>query len=98
MDHDEERGIIGAKMRPAMAIVLLGLLPATASMSLAESEKSASESAPVAAAADARAAKKPEPFAFADFTWLTGNPRTRESPLDTKVSPARCGWTSPITT
>jgi Putative beta-barrel porin-2, OmpL-like. bbp2 len=28
---------------------------------------------------------KPEPFAFADFTWLTGNPRAKESPLDTKV-------------
>ena len=26
-----------------------------------------------------------EPFAFADFTWLTGNPRTKESPLDSKV-------------
>jgi hypothetical protein len=30
-------------------------------------------------------ASKPEPFAFADFTWLTGNPRTKESPIDTKV-------------
>src|SRR5258705_10297648 len=30
-------------------------------------------------------AKKPDPFAFADFTWLSGNPRTKESPLDTKV-------------
>src|SRR5215469_1389595 len=29
--------------------------------------------------------KKPDPFSFADFTWLTGNPRTSESPLDTKV-------------
>jgi hypothetical protein len=30
--------------------------------------------------------KKPkaEPFAFADFTWLNGNPRTKEVPLDTK--------------
>ena len=28
---------------------------------------------------------KPEPFAFADFTWLTGNPRTKDSPLDTKA-------------
>jgi Putative beta-barrel porin-2, OmpL-like. bbp2 len=27
---------------------------------------------------------KAEPFAFADFTWLTGNPRTKEVPLDTK--------------
>jgi hypothetical protein len=31
--------------------------------------------------------KKPavtEPFAFADFTWMNGNSRTTESPLDTK--------------
>jgi hypothetical protein len=27
---------------------------------------------------------KSEPFAFADFTWLNGNSRTTESPLDTK--------------
>lgn len=26
-----------------------------------------------------------EPFAFADFTWLTGNPRTKDLPLDSKV-------------
>jgi hypothetical protein len=25
-----------------------------------------------------------EPFAFADFTWLNGNPRTKRVPLDTK--------------
>ena len=29
--------------------------------------------------------EKAEPFAFADFTWLTGNPRTKESPLETKA-------------
>ena len=29
--------------------------------------------------------KKADPFAFADFTWLSGNPRTKESPLDSKV-------------
>jgi Putative beta-barrel porin-2, OmpL-like. bbp2 len=28
--------------------------------------------------------KKSEPFAFADFTWLNGNARTKESPMDTK--------------
>jgi Putative beta-barrel porin-2, OmpL-like. bbp2 len=28
---------------------------------------------------------KPEPFSFVDFTWLTGNPRTTESPLETKA-------------
>jgi hypothetical protein len=27
---------------------------------------------------------KSEPFAFADFTWLNGNSRTTDSPLDTK--------------
>jgi hypothetical protein len=27
---------------------------------------------------------KAEPFAFADWTWMNGNPRTKESPLDTK--------------
>jgi hypothetical protein len=29
-------------------------------------------------------APKAEPFAFADWTWLNGNARTKESPLDTK--------------
>jgi hypothetical protein len=28
---------------------------------------------------------KPEPFAFADFTWLTGNSRQKDFPLDSKV-------------
>jgi hypothetical protein len=26
-----------------------------------------------------------EPFSFGDFTWLTGNPRTKDSPLETKA-------------
>src|SRR6202171_160145 len=29
--------------------------------------------------------KAAEPFAFADFTWLTGNSRQKDYPLDTKV-------------
>lgn len=28
--------------------------------------------------------KQPDPFAFADFTWLNGTARTKESPMDTK--------------
>jgi hypothetical protein len=32
---------------------------------------------------EAAPAGKAEPFAFADFTWLTGNPRTKHIPLDT---------------
>ncbi len=27
--------------------------------------------------------KKPDPFSFADFTWMNGNPRTKDSPLAT---------------
>lgn len=35
---------------------------------------------------NAKASEAPvsEPFAFADFTWLNGNARTKESPMDTK--------------
>jgi len=35
-------------------------------------------------AVPAQSGAKTEPFAFADFTWLNGNPRTKEIPLDTK--------------
>ncbi|HUJ31049.1 MAG TPA: outer membrane beta-barrel protein [Candidatus Acidoferrum sp.] len=38
---------------------------------------------PKAAAPEAKPAKA-EPFAFADFTWLNGTPRTKELPMDTK--------------
>ena len=37
------------------------------------------------AAVSTESSKKPEPFAFADFTWLTGNSRQKESPLAGKV-------------
>lgn len=38
----------------------------------------------VAANADNKKVPKAEPFAFADFTWLNGNSRERDVPLDTK--------------
>jgi hypothetical protein len=41
-----------------------------------------SAQAPPAAATQPKPA---EPFAFADFTWLTGNPRTSDSPLNSKA-------------
>jgi hypothetical protein len=53
-------------------------------VSAAAISASAGAQAPTVAPAE-RAATKPEPFAFADFTWLTGNPRTKEAPLDSKV-------------
>jgi hypothetical protein len=37
-----------------------------------------------AAPAPPAAPKKADPFAFGDFTWLTGNPRTTLSPMDSK--------------
>jgi hypothetical protein len=52
----------------------------------------AAQSAPLASPAGQTPAPTPTPtpapastpFGFADFTWLTGNPRTTESPVDTK--------------
>ncbi len=37
------------------------------------------------AAGEAEPEAKAEPFTFADFTWLTGNSRTKESPIDSKA-------------
>lgn len=55
-------------MKPAQAIALaFGLLFASTSAT--------------AQPATTAPPKKTEPFAFADFTWLTGNPRTKDLPL-----------------
>ena len=53
-------------------------MPATASDLDAAPVRSAPETVPLPKA-------PAEPFAFADFTWLNGNSRTHESPLDTKA-------------
>ena len=45
----------------------------------------AQPAAPAPATQAAASAPKPDPFAFGDFTWLTGNARTKDSPLDSKV-------------
>jgi hypothetical protein len=60
-----------------------------ASNALVESYSSTSQAAQTSATAKADAqpepqAQKPAPFSFADFTWLNGNPRTKDAPLDTK--------------
>lgn len=48
--------------------------------------ESLSSAGQVSEGGKAATAKTPasEPFAFADFTWLNGNARTKESPMDTK--------------
>jgi hypothetical protein len=68
---------------PASASSSVAAPAANATVIPAEKTVTASavqEKAPAAAAAP----QKAEPFAFADFTWLTGNARTKESPMDTK--------------
>jgi hypothetical protein len=65
----------GARLTPGVS---LGVAPVDKAM--------ASVSAPANSQAKPGSAKTPasDPFAFADFTWLNGNPRTKESPMDTK--------------
>jgi Putative beta-barrel porin-2, OmpL-like. bbp2 len=62
--------------------------PGAAVAPAASEAASAVPSAAVGSApnAEEKASAKPakaEPFAFADFTWLNGNPRTKKVPLDT---------------
>src|SRR5438874_10503166 len=58
----------------------------TAISSAAEATPAA-DSTPVESepAASPQMKAKAEPFAFADWTWLNGNPRTKQSPLDTEA-------------
>jgi hypothetical protein len=80
---DQLRGLL-TEMRsgpaPAAAVAVPAAPEATASAAPA-----APEPAHRAADPPPAPAAKPEPFSFADFTWLTGNPRTTESPLETKA-------------
>ena len=60
--------------------------PARAQGVAAPTPSAPAPSVPAAAAESVPGEKKvAEPFAFADFTWLTGNPRTKESPIDSKI-------------
>jgi putative OmpL-like beta-barrel porin-2 len=69
--------------RLAAFIVVCG----TSSRVLAQGSASTSDVAPGESKAAPEEPKAPpaEPFAFADFTWLTGNARTKESPLGTAI-------------
>ncbi|HYL98527.1 MAG TPA: outer membrane beta-barrel protein, partial [Blastocatellia bacterium] len=56
----------------------------TPAASLADSAKASQEQAKAAAAqVGPQKPEKKEPFAFADFTWLTGNSREKTPPVDT---------------
>jgi hypothetical protein len=70
---------------PQCSLILTLTLAACSAVAQAQTAQSPSpsQSAPTTPAAEPE--HKPEPFAFADFSWLTGNARTKEAPLDTKV-------------
>jgi hypothetical protein len=62
-----------AAMEPGANVMLVGKALASANGQATEKGKSGAAKTPAT-----------EPFAFADFTWLNGNARTKESPMDTK--------------
>lgn len=59
----------------------------------ADNAQAPATQAPAAAAPPPAAPEKAAPLAFADWTWLTGNPRTTESPITTRTSWVRCDST-----
>ncbi len=66
--------------------------PATvenASLSISSSSRPAAEQEP---AKKNEKAKPSVPFAFADFTWLNGASRTKDTPLDTKFFTGEFRW------
>src|ERR1700732_3017811 len=69
----------GVTPAPTAAVANANVIPAATA--------GASGTPQATARGKAGAAKAPatEPFAFADFTWLTGNARTKESPMDSKL-------------
>ena len=53
-------------------------MPASSPVTAAPASAAVSETAP------SPKPQRPDPFSFADWTWLNGNPRIKEAPLDTK--------------
>ncbi|HMF09279.1 MAG TPA: outer membrane beta-barrel protein, partial [Thermoanaerobaculia bacterium] len=70
---------------PPASQVSAASAPASASALSSVSSPPASAQTDAVAQVETPAAEKSEPFAFADFSWLTGNSRQKESPLAGKV-------------
>ena len=60
------------------------IAPATVSPSTNSIDAGRQEQTIPTSAAGNEKPKKAEPFSYADWTWLNGNSRTKDSPLDTK--------------
>ena len=71
-------GVVGSSARPSAASPAGGAAQDPAAGAQAKME-------PPMAPAPPQAETKAEPFAFGDFTWLTGNSRQKDTPLDTKA-------------
>jgi hypothetical protein len=71
---------------PSQPVTAENFVAGTSTPGQGIAERTASAPASVLAPVIANDAKKPvaEPFAFADFTWLNGNSREKDVPLDTK--------------
>ena len=69
----------------ALAFAVAAISTSARAQDVSGATPEAAAQAPAGQAIEPAAEKKAEPFAFADFTWLTGNPRTKEAPLDSKV-------------
>ncbi len=83
----ELEGQLNAQQQTAVTAAALtsarqSLLPAASSSSLITTSLPAA--AAISTTAKPHAPSKSEPFAFADFTWLNGNPRTKEPAFDSK--------------
>ncbi len=81
----ESKGNLAVASAAATGSTNVSTVAATngANSSVLPVEKGVASVAPPGTSAQTKSAKT-EPFAFADFTWLTGNARTKESPMDTK--------------
>jgi len=72
-----------ATVTPGTAGTIGPTAAATVAPAITPSSGVAKQSSETAAAAESKP-KKAEPFTFADFTWMNGNARTKDVPLDTK--------------
>jgi putative OmpL-like beta-barrel porin-2 len=72
----------GRPTAPQVGVAAAADQPAVSSTT-ASSASSTSATLSTQSAADTKPAQ-PDPFSFADFTWLNGNSRTHDSPLATK--------------
>jgi hypothetical protein len=73
-----ESRLAGSPGKPAQPVTASNAVPT-------ETPAPATPAAPLQEPQPPSRPAKPEPFTFADFSWLTGNDRTKESPMDSKV-------------